>query len=215
MVIKMTYIIEVCCTGNNGRSTMGKAIGNKDVSERGLEDIIKFISSGTRAGPKWDNVWTYEKAASMIRRAAKSGLVKGLEIDKERYSQDEDYRRAVQSHAKKALQIMRPIETALRTAALYEIGLEFTGERTQTVSRDDVSLVLGVQQKHAEHVKEIYKDHPNPPQISSFNEYAGVSGEIPDGLGNLDVNVYKNIRDHLLETMPKVIDRFQKEHNID
>ena len=210
----MTYIIEVCCTGNLNRSAMEKVIGNKVVQDENLDDKIRFISSGTRADPQWDNVLPYKKVVSILGKAVKSGLMKETRIDKESYENDPGYRVAIQSQVHTALKMLRPIEEALRTAALYQIGLEYNGRRSQTVARDDVSLLLGNEKKHVEHAKAIYEGKEKQPEISHLNEYAGVPGEIADCLGNLDVNVYINARKEIEHIMPKVVDRFRQEHSL-
>jgi protein-tyrosine-phosphatase len=211
----MRHTIEVCCTGNNGRSPMVEVIGNNEVLEKGLEDKIIFISSGTRADNTWDNAWNYEKANSMLRRASKGGLIDPGVIDEDRYNSETHYQMVVNDLAKKALYIMRPIESALRNAALLDIGLEYKGGRTQTIVRDYVSLVLGVTSKHVRHAKEIYQGEDKVPEIMQLNEYAGVRGEISDAFGKLDPDVYRAIRDEVQKIVPVVINRFVKEHDLE
>jgi hypothetical protein len=206
--------IEICCTGNSGRSPIAEAVGNNYVKELGLEEKILFISSGTRAAPEWDDYWPYDKAAEMITRAAGSGLVKDMDVDKDRYDADEEYNAAVSSHARKALRLMRPIEVALRDAALYQNGLEYTGKRTQLVPRDDVFLVLGVKEKHVRQIREIYSGAENPPEIALLNRYAGLEGETADCLGRLSIMPYLKVVEHCKEIMPKVIERFRGEQGV-
>jgi hypothetical protein len=206
--------IEICCTGNSGRSPIAESIGNHCVKEQGLEEKILFISSGTRAAPEWDDCWPYDKAVEMINRAAGSGLVEDMVVDKDRYDADEGYKAAVSAHARKALHLMRPIEAALRNAALYQKGMEYTGKRTQLVPRKDVSLVLGVKEKHVSQIRDIYACIENPPEIALLNSYAGLEGETADYLGRLSIAPYLQVIEHCKKIMPKVIERFRGEHDV-
>lgn len=211
----MRHVIEACCTGNNGRSPMVEVIGNKEILTRGLEEKVIFISSGTRADHSWDNVWHYEKAKFVLQRAARSGLmIEPAVIDKGRYDEDTDYQISVNKYARKMIAILRPIETALRNAALLDIGIEYKGGRRQTRAGNNVSLVLGITNKHVRHVKEFYQGEEKIPEIMQLHEYAGIPGEIPDAFGQLDPGVYREIRDEILDLMPTVVERFKSDHNL-
>lgn len=205
------HIIEVCCTGNSGRSTQAEVIGNHYANELNLDDVLLFISSGTRADPKYDNILPYEKVVSVLNSASSYGLMKQVDVDKDRYENESGYRVAIQDEVYMAFKIMRPIEAALRNSALYKMNMKYDGTRTQTVLRNDVSLILGMTQKHVSQVNEIYSSFEQKPLITTITEYAGVSGEIPNALGNPNPIAYIKIRDKLLEVMPKVIERFGNE----
>lgn len=205
------HIIEVCCTGNSGRSTQAEVIGNYYANELNLDDVLLFISSGTRADPKYDNILPYEKVVSVLNSASSYGLMKQVDVDKDRYENESGYRVAIQDEVYMAFKIMRPIEAALRNSALYKMNMKYDGTRTQTVLRNDVSLILGMTQKHVSQVNEIYSSFEQKPLITTITEYAGVSGEIPNALGNPNPIAYIKIRDKLLEVMPKVIERFGNE----
>lgn len=216
MFVKMTdtiYTIEVCCTGNNGRSPMAEAIGNKYLEDKCWQKTAKLISSGTRADQKWDYIIPYKKAVSVLDRASKNSLMKSIEIDKDRYEFDEDYKTAMIDKVHMAMRIMRPIEAALRDAALYDIGLKYNGKRTQTKACSDISLVLGMEKKHVDHVNEIYSKEQNKPEITTITDYLGIDGEIPDSIGSTNPKTYFEIRDILSDLMPKVILKFKDEHD--
>ena len=176
-----------------------------------LEDTIRFISSGTRAGPEHDAHLPYDKVASIFRSASSHGLMKPASLDKDKYEHDPDYHAAMQERAHMAFRILRPIEAALRNSSLYDVGLTCDEARVQTTARGDVSLVLGMEQKHVDQVNEIYSSGAKRPLITMVTEYAGVAGEIPDAIGNTDPHVYAAIRGRLIDLMPKVIDRYAKE----
>ena len=150
------HIIEGVCTGNSGRSTQFEVIGNFFAKELNLENMLSFISSGTSAGPENDNDLPYDKVVSVLGHASKHGLIKLVEVDEQKYNNDADYRSVIQSKVHIAFGIMRPIEAALRDAALFDMGLKYDGTRTQTVPRSDVSVVLGMTSKHADQIKRIY-----------------------------------------------------------
>jgi len=209
--MKKLHIIEATCTKNNGRSPMVEVIGNQTVKDFGLENALHFISSGTRADPKYDKVLPYNKVVLVLDKASSHGLMKPVDVDKERYKSDSDYRAIIRNNVYMAFRIMRPIEAALRDAALHDVGMKYDGKRTQTIVRDDVSLVLGMEQKHVDQINQIYEAEQNKPLFTTITGYAGVGGEIPDSVGNTDPSVYFGIRDRLCELMPKVVSRFKEE----
>ena len=52
---------------------------------------------------------------------------------------------------------MRVLESGFRNTALFARYFQkYEGTRDQTVPLDDVSLVLGVKEKHVEEIKRIY-----------------------------------------------------------
>lgn len=205
------HIIEVTCTGNIGRSPMAEIIGNNTVKSFNLEDKLSFISSGTRAASEHDNILPYDKVVSYLNRASSHGLMKSVDVDREKYEQDSNYRITIQDKVHMASRIMRPIEAALRDSALYHIGLKYDGKRTQTIPRHDVSLILGMEQKHVEQIKEIYFVSEHIPLITTIIDYAGDEGEILESIGNTNPAVYFKIRDRLCELMPKIVNRFREE----
>jgi protein-tyrosine-phosphatase len=206
------YIIEVTCTGNNGRSPMAEVIGNHTAKELNLEEVLSFISSGTQAGLEHDGVFPYNKVVSVLSRASSHGLMRPVEVDFDKYEHDPWYRAAIQDRVHMAFRIMRPIETALRDSALYDIGMKYDGIRTQTVARDDVSIVLGMEPTHVDQINEIYSGSEHKPFISTITQYAGDSGKISDSIGNTNPVTYFIIRDKLLEVMPKVVSRFKDDN---
>lgn len=205
------HIIEGVCTGNSGRSTQFEVIGNFFANELNLENELSFISSGTGAGPENDHDLPYNKVVSVLGHASKYGLIKPVQVDEQKYNDDADYRSVIQYKVHIAFGIMRPIEAALRDKALFDMGLKYDGTRTQTVPRSDVSVVLGMTSKHADQIRRIYLPFEQKPVISTVTEYAGVSGEIPDALGNPDPKAYFLIRDRLVDLVPRVIERFGNE----
>ena len=208
------HTIEVTCTGNNGRSVMAQAIGNLTVKNFNLEGKLCFISSGTRADLKYDQFLPYDKVESMLSRGSRHGLFSPIDVDKVRYENDPDYMLVIQERFQEAIVIMRSLEAIYRDAALFNIGLRHDGKRTQTIARDDVSVVLGMQQKHVNQIIKIYSATRHRPLITTVTEYAGVDGEILDAIGNTNPKVYFEIRDRLSEIMPLVVRRFQREKPI-
>jgi protein-tyrosine-phosphatase len=214
MNMKKLHIIEVVCTGNNGRSPMAEVIGNYFISSMGLENRLCFISSGTRADPGWDTYPSYSEVVSILNKASRHGLMKAVDVDEDKYKNDPAYRMIIQEKVHMAFRIMRPIEAALRDAALYDIGLRYNGKRTQTRARDDISLVLGMESRHITHLNEIYSRASYKPPFNTLTKYGGIIGEIPDFIGNPHPSVCFKIKDILHEVMPKVINRFKKEYHL-
>lgn len=203
------YLIEICCTGNNGRSPMAEVVGNHYLQTCNLEDRICFISSGTEADARFDALWPLSKVAFVLSKASTAGLIPSGDLDAARYERDKSYRGLVQHHAIKALRMMRSIEGALRDAALCHVGLEYTGQRTQTMPRSDVSLVLGITSKHADQARIIYSTRQQPPPAVQVGDYAGVQEEVPDCLGSLRTETYIGARQQLERILPTVVEKLR------
>ena len=64
----MTDLITIgfYCSGNQGRSPMLEAIGNKMVAKQGLDDKIRFISVGLNVGKEWWKDLTIDSAKKLI-----------------------------------------------------------------------------------------------------------------------------------------------------
>lgn len=208
-------IIEFVCTGNNARSPMAEVIGNNYATDIGLENLLSFISSGTRVDTEYESFFSYERATLILNKASSHGLLKEIHVDKDRYENDNNYNSAIKNDIIMALRIMRPIEVALRDAALYNINMKYDGAQTQTIARDDVSIILGMEKEHVRQVEKIYSAKGmatnNMPQITTIADYTGIDGEISDCIGNTNPTAYFKMRDSLQEIIPKVIDRIKKE----
>ena len=213
----MEYTLEVCCTGNNGRSPMAEAIGNWYLEQRRWQDTARFISSGTRADPQWDDILPYKKVVSVLAKASQNGIMEPVEVDEYRYETDKDYEAVIREKVKAVMKNMRSIESALRDAALHGRDLKYDGTRSQTIVRDDVSIVLGMEKRHVEEVKQIYSgvDEEQKPQIITLADYVNADCEIPDSIGNTNPLVYRKIRDILLDMIPRAVLRFKEEHDYD
>ncbi|MBU4283647.1 MAG: hypothetical protein KJ968_00940 [Nanoarchaeota archaeon] len=216
MVKEEKHIIEVCCTGNLGRSPMAEVIGNHTVVDMGLEGKIGFISSGILVDPKYDKNIPYCEVVSILDKASKNDLVEKIDVIEEKYNKDPDYREIIEKRARVALEIMRPIEAALRTAALYnKFNINLSDrKRCQTVVREDVSVILGMEERHVSFVKKMYEGGENTPTITTITRYAGFGGEIPVAFGKTNPKVYVDIGNKLEEIMPKVVLRFKEEKNL-
>lgn len=221
----MDHTIEVCCTGNNNRSKMAEAIGNELLRMSRLEKKIRIISSGTRVLPPYDAALYADakKAKFIFERAKQSGLY-DVSFDSTRYQNDEGYKGVMYTRAKTLLGMFRSIESSFRQLALIELDLEAESDRHQTIPRRDVSLILGIEQRHVAQIEDIYSDTPpfirvppvtSRPRIESLSCYAQVGYELPDLIGTLSIAGYRGVRDCLhKDIMPSVIERFCDEIGI-
>ncbi len=213
-ITEIRFTIEICCTGDNGRSPIIETVGNRVVKDLKLDDKLAFISSGTRAAPKYDCNWSQNRFFKFYGFAEKAGIMALLDIDEERLNNDETYRRQNHEHVRQALLVMRSLEAAYRNLALFErYGQIYDGTRDQTLPRNDVALVLGVTDEHADQIKMIYAaGNYTTDKIFQLNKYAGLEGSIAECLGDFRVAPYRDVIAQAEMIIPKVISRFRCEH---
>ena len=136
------YLLEVACTGNNGRSPILEVVGNHLIKELDLEGVIKFISSGVQADSRYDSKWDYERIMFVNEKAKRAGIKSYDSIDRDKFENDIEYGVIVIQDTLEALRVMRQLETAFRDAALFnQYGHIYAGERLQTKPHDQVNLV--------------------------------------------------------------------------
>ena len=207
----MKYHIEIVCSGNNGRSPMAEAIGNKEVREKRIKGLI-FTSSGTLVS---ESRMSYERASQILDKAEKIGFLEAVVVNQTKYEDDKDYRNAIEVQARNAKIMMWALEKKLRTSALMEIGISDEHVQRQITPSSEISLILGVEQSHADFARNIYAAENIPaPGIFQISEYAGVELDFPNPLGSAGIEVYRDIRDKLAITMHRVVERFRREHRL-
>jgi protein-tyrosine-phosphatase len=206
----MVKLIEAVCTGNNGRSVIVDAHGNAYINRNNLSDQIRFISSGVEAAPEHDEQWDYEKASFVFAKTRLAGFISD-EVDKNRYHSDSIYKVHTDTMAKGFLRVLRDLETRNRDAALGRTGLSYWGERTQTVPRDDVHLVLAMTERHKDRVEELYSGRDHVPTITTFNAYVGLNGDVKGCLGELSDRCHSELSRYVAGHMPTVVERFRGE----
>ena len=216
MIKEKKHIIEVCCTGNIGRSPMAELIGNHTVVDMGLEDKIGFISSGILVNPKYGENIPYDEVVFILNRASENNFLDETHVIEKEYNNNTNYQKIIREKFNVALKNMRFVEAALRNIALYNnFNIELSDwERCQTVVRDDVSVILGMDKGHVGFVEKIYEGRENKPTITTITQYAGIGGEIPAAFGKTNPKIYVDIGNKLEKIMPKVVSRFKEEKNL-
>ena len=206
----MAKRIEAVCTGNNGRSVIVDIQGNAYVRKKGLIDQIRFISSGVEAAPEHDEQWDYQKASFVFAKTRLAGFISD-EVDQKRYHSNSIYKVHTDTMAKGFLRVLQDLETRNRDAALGRTGLYYRGERTQTVPRDDVHLVLAMTERHKGKVEELYAGRDHAPMITTFNAYIGLKGDIKGCLGELSDRCHSELSRYVAGHIPTVVERFRGE----
>lgn len=217
----MTYIIEVVCGGNNARSPIAETIGNNYIKDKGLESKLQIVSSGTRVEIPWD----YGRAVKFIECEHKN-LFCTLEYYRElesflsdeqaenKYREDEAYRSRAIKLADSSRKILMTNEAILRNLVLSEIGLRYKGQPKQTRQRDDVDLVLGIDERVTEEAKKIYRGREKP-RITSLRDYGSLEQDIEEPIFRLnDIKFFIKIRDSVSIGIKNSIDRFVKEKGL-
>jgi hypothetical protein len=213
------YLIEIVCTGNN-ESPLVEAVGNHLLRQYKLNNLMGFISSGTRADLKYLSDMPFEKTRFILQEAGKkSGFVSDdFEISKFRFEHSKEYRSSALSYAKTFfINVLRPLETAMSNIALLEAGIEPPSERyKQTIANERALLILGVQINHAKEVSKIYSNSKGiyyVPEITTLAGYAGTLIDLEDNLGSSTPRPYQKSVQELEFILPIIIEKFIEKTN--
>ncbi len=213
MTDKLT--LEYVCTGNNGRSPMAEAIANDYVHRQGLADRVNVYSSGSGLNPmfKKEGDEDIQSQLSVIHMATANGVYQ------ESWRRDQALS-VLQQRADDPIGLMRELvhyavraEAIFRDQSLMEVGLVADREYHKPTRPNGIDVhhvILPMTKSNADQVREVYAGSEFRPKITLLNEYAGMSGDVPNPFCQL-LPAYRQTRDHLLVAVPKTIDRALKE----
>lgn len=209
MAEKLIKLIEMVCTGNQGRSPVAELIARNYLQQIGA-DGYRAISSGTSV------------AAIKEHRVDVPFMIKVIGIGKERGlynpSQVQAYDDAVRTGDATTLQTLYDIaqtafgeeERRYRREVLPGLGIEglVKEETEQTIQRDDTVGVFSMAQNNNAEVGKIYLDPPHQPVIAVLGAYAynDPSAQIPNAFGQ-SKEVYVATVKAIQDAVPKAIDR--------
>jgi len=165
--------IEVCCTGNHGRSPLMELKAEMVLRELGLTRKYEVISTGTRVAELRSGVIPYQDQEKIVNKAIERGdIYNSCEclylLDNLGKVQD------LGAYWKKALDQFIREEEENRHIAVKHFSLEgmIKPFSQQTVPRAGVVLVLASDPKNRDRASDIYSTSRYSPLITTVAEYA-------------------------------------------
>ena len=204
-------LIEMVCTGNQGRSPVAELLTRMYLTRHGILGEYEAISSGTSV----DAIVKGNLSISFMKHV--------ISIAKSRggiYNQDilPLVEKAVSTDDKTALEAFYSIaaerfvaeERRYRVEILPRFGIvgELKEERYQTIARPNTIAVFSMAEKNNVQVKEIYCGAGYEPLITVLSAYAtqDPAAEIPNAFG-LPEKAYIAAAETLCDHIPNALDR--------
>jgi protein-tyrosine-phosphatase len=199
--------IEYVCFANNGRSPMAEIIGKDYITQFSLEEKIWVYSSGVMAESLKNLNLPAEEIKWIIRGGLKSGSYKGEMKD---LAEKCVKKGGLKKELRYCIDYLVKVEETFRNMVLLEVGLVPKGRfRRQTKARDDVQLIISMDERIAKKAQKIYERAGLSPEITTVKDYIGL--DLPNAFGK-DLAAYRKVRDDIGRAVKISIDRFVEEY---
>lgn len=203
----MKKLIELVCTGNNGRSPVAELIARNYLHRVGASEY-ESISSGTMVEKIKAGGFPIKAMVPILELAKGRGIYDAhslAELDGALRRRDTV---AMEKYFQQASEIFAQEEAEERGKLLKEFGIEgFVKEgRDQTIARPDVVAVLPVDRKNYDGVLGIYQNSGHSPVIGVMSVLAtgNPQSEVQNSFGQ-GVKVYRQRVEQLIEEVPKAV----------
>ncbi len=214
-------IIEIVCSGNNGRSPLGSAIAQQYIVDQGLDNEYEARSSGTSV----DSILAGTYATKLKKVVLEKGYEHGASVDSDLVKEIE--KSDVESIDKKCAEdsnFQTHFEEDVETARLYlaneeeghcyheaerrgaEQYLDGNFKQTKPNSATIAYLTMGESNKVA--VEKMHKDQEQKPIIAVISKYA--NGENAEDVPNAFAQgpeVYERVAETLDKIVPAAVDK--------
>jgi protein-tyrosine-phosphatase len=206
----MPKIIEMVCTGNQGRSPVAELIAHNYLASQGALDEYQVASSGTSVHA----LTSGELSRAFMIRIVSIGRERGIYSPTENQSIDEAIRAGandtIQVLYQKAKKIFDKEEHQYRGEAAQKFRIEGTlkAGSDQTVTQQDRIAVFSMAQNNNAAVQGIYAENNFSPVIVVLSAYVlgDSQAQLPNTFGRSQ-EVYFDTVAQLREQVPKAIDK--------
>lgn len=205
----MKSLVEMVCTGNQGRSPVAELIAQNYLESTGR--LTQAISSGTMvdAIKKGDVPRAFKlQIISIARNRGDIYSVNEQEAIDQAIGEGNDV--TITNLYRKAERVFVAEERHDRQEVLprYDIRGELKETQDQTIARPDVRAVFSMAGKNNEQVRKIYEGSGFTPTIDVLSAYAtyNPTAEIPNAFG-LGRAAYERAVETLLDHVPRALDR--------
>lgn len=203
-------VIEMVCTGNNGRSPVAELIGRNYVEDIGAADEYAVESSGTMVRNIERGDFKIPVMVPIIDMAKGRDIYSAEDIA----GLDEALRKgdteAVKGYFMQAVDIFHSEEGQQRTETLAKYGIRGTVKKghDQTIARPDTLAVLSMDKGNNSRVAAIYEGSTFLPIIDLMGRIATgeQDAEVKDAFG-LERVEYEARVEQILNDVPRAIDR--------
>lgn len=204
--------IEIVCIGNNGRSPIAEAVFKDEAGKKGLENRLEITSSGIYVNKRHP----FDMQAATIKKAldnpdlniygAEEAVIRQLLEDpktKARYENDPEFRERFHYYFDQTYRLLQAADIAFRNNILARHNLEYTSQRNQFPSNENLDYVLTATKALIEPAKELMQDPSTI--ITSLPEFTGTD-DIKGGFGKFDIIFYEKMYQRMREIAPVVLE---------
>ncbi|MBI2112738.1 hypothetical protein HYT52_04345 [Candidatus Woesearchaeota archaeon] len=210
----MAKLIEMVCTGNQGRSPVAELVANNYIHEMGVQDEYQAISSGTMVDHIKAGEVSPEFMKQVIGIARKRTDLADLYSPQELNELDTALRlgndEALRKYFHQINRVFVDEERADRSTVLSQLGIEGLVKQyqEQTIPRPNTIAVLSMARRNNSFVQSIYAATKFNPVIAVLSQYlSGIVGdEIPNAFG-LGSEAYLTTVQAIKEQVPQAIDK--------
>jgi hypothetical protein len=208
--IGMKRLIEMVCTGNQGRSPVAERIGRNYLAQQGALGEYDTISSGTSV----DGIIGGELSIAFMIHVIGIARDRGDVYDPSALSAIEDAigtgnDGVLRGFYNEAQQVFAEEERRYRAEVLPQFGIvgQVKHGRDQTVARSDTVGVFSMAARNNVVVERIYAESGHTPVIAVLSAYAtdDPTAEIPNAFGK-PRTAYEAAVETLRDHVPKAID---------
>jgi len=201
-------LIEMVCTGNNGRSPVAELIARNYLQSVGATSDYDSISSGTMVDVIKSGGFPIKVMSPIIDIAKDRKIYDADEVKKLDEALINGDSQTVETYFNKATKIFSEEETGERDLFLRDLGItgRIKQEKDQTVPRRDVVAVLPMDRKNYLGVLGIYQTSDHSPIISVMSVLATGDpvSEVTNAFGQ-GPDVYRRRIEQLVDEVPKAV----------
>ena len=207
-------LIEMVCTGNQGRSPIAELVGKNYLGEINALAEYNTISSGTAVHGIRSGKLNVSFMLSVIEIGKNRGdIYNASELQLVDYAIGKGDKEAIKDFYNKAANKFVEEERKDRLDILLKYGIsgKIKEMQEQTVARENTIAVFSMAKRNNEQVKNIYVDSRYNPKIDVLSAYAtgNLDLEIPNAFG-LGRKAYEETVEAILEHVPKAIEKVLK-----
>ena len=201
-------LIEMVCTGNNGRSPVAELIARNYLESVGATTDYDSISSGTMVDIIKAGRFPIKVMTPIIDIAKGRRIYDSSELTKLDDALRSGDSKTVEGYFNKATQIFSEEESREREVVLRELSIygEVKGGKEQTMPRPDVVAILPMDRKNYDGVLKIYHSSGFSPVISVLSVLAtgDPNSEVANAFGQSS-DVYRQNIEQLVDEVPKAV----------
>jgi len=206
----MVKLIEMVCTGNNGRSPVAELLAQNYLAQLGADWEYSAISSGTQVS----EIASGKFSLGLMRQVIGTGVERRIYAPENlleiREALEREDTAALKPYFDTAVNMFRAEELVNRTKVLREFGIPGLPKITkdQTVVRPDVIAIFPVDRNNKSKVIAIYQQADAKPLIEVLSAYATdrPEEEITNTFGRGE-EFYRQVVRRMVFEVPVAIDR--------